>query len=145
MAKRERSKVVNSETACEEMVNEVRRLYRQHKYVEFHWTEGRQRSDQQRKAIEVYCRILAKELNDAGLDQRAVLAKMREGVEIPWRQETVKDVLWREVQMASLGKASTTNLGRDEVSQVYEILNRWTSSALGVGVEFPHIDRDDSS
>lgn len=140
----ERSKVVNSDRSCEEMVEEVRRLYREHHYVTFSWTEGRKRSDQQRKAIEVFCRELARELNDAGMDQRKVLAEMREGVELPWSQERVKEVLWREVQVAVTGKKSTTTLERDEVSKVYDILNRWTADKLGVSVEFPHIERVDT-
>ena len=98
---------------------------------------AKQRTDQQRKAIEVFCRELATALNDAGIDQRAVLAQMREGVEIPWQQETVKDTLWRRIQVAILGKESTTKLGSDEVSRVYDVLNRWTGQTFGVSVPFP--------
>lgn len=98
---------------------------------------AKQRTDQQRKAIEVYCRELATALNDAGLDQRAVLSQMREGVEIPWSQDTVKDTLWRRIQVAILGKESTTKLGSDEVSRVYDVLNRWTGQTFGVSVPFP--------
>lgn len=98
---------------------------------------AKQRTDQQRKSIEVYCRELATALNDAGLDQRAVLAQMREGVEIPWNQDTVKDTLWRRIQVAILGKESTTKLNADEVSRVYDVLNRWTGQTFGVSVQFP--------
>lgn len=98
---------------------------------------AKQRTDQQRKAIEVYCRDLATSLNDAGLDQRAVLSEMREGVEIPWGQESVKDTLWRRIQVAILGKESTTKLSTDEVSRVYDVLNRWTGQTFGVSVQFP--------
>lgn len=136
-------RIVNSDERCEKAVAEIRRLYREHRYLELSIAVGeRQRSDQQRKAIEVYCRDLAAALNDAGLDQRRVLASMREGVELPWDQARCKDVLWREVQRAMLGKESTTRLSRTEVSQVYDALNRWTSSTLGVGVEFPHREMD---
>ena len=98
---------------------------------------AKQRTDQQRKAIEVFCRELATVLNDAGLDQRAVLAQMREGVEIPWSQDTVKDTLWRRIQIAILGKESTTKLDADEVSRVYDTLNRWTGTTFGISVQFP--------
>lgn len=98
---------------------------------------AKQRTDQQRKSIEVYCRELATALNDAGLDQRAVLAQMREGVEIPWRQESVKDSLFHPVMEALTGKTSTTKLLTDEVSRVYETLNRWTGQTFGVSVQFP--------
>ena len=99
---------------------------------------AKQRTDQQRKAIEVYCRDLAYTLNRAGLDQRKVFAAMREdGIDIPWRQETAKDSLWRPIQVAILGKESTTKLSTDEVSRVYDVLNRWTGQTFGVSVPFP--------
>lgn len=136
--------IVNSDSKKDQFIREVEDLYNEYGYLTFSWTEGRKRSDQQRKAIEVYCRELAQQLNDAGMDQRKVLAEMREGVELPWSQERVKEVLWREVQIAAVGKNSTTTLERDEVSKVYDILNRWTADALGVSVQFPHIDREDT-
>lgn len=129
---------VNSDKTLNEAISALCQQYREHPYMEVDIAVGqRQRSDQQRKAIEVYCAELAKAMNAAGLDQRAVLASMREGVEIPWSQDRVKDTLWREVQKAMLDKSSTTNLSRQEVSQVYEALNRWTSQTLGVSVAFP--------
>lgn len=129
---------VNSDRTLNEAISALCQQYREHPYMEVDIAVGeRQRSDQQRKAIEVYCNELAKAMNAAGLDQRAVLASMREGVEIPWSQDRVKDTLWREVQKAMLDKTSTTNLSRQEVSQVYEALNRWTSQTLGVSVPFP--------
>ena len=136
---------VNSDRSLNEAISALCQQYREHPYMEVDITVGeRQRSDQQRKAIEVYCNMLARALNDAGMDQRAVLAQMREGVEIPWSQDRVKDTLWREVQKAMLSKTSTTNLSRQEVSQVYEALNRWTGQTLGVSVPFPQ-KRDEAA
>lgn len=134
---------VNSDKSLNEAISALCQQYREHPYMEVDIAVGeRQRSDQQRKAIEVYCNELAKAMNAAGLDQRAVLASMREGVEIPWSQDRVKDTLWREVQKAMLDKTSTTNLSRQEVSQVYETLNKWTSQTLGVSVPFPERRED---
>lgn len=99
--------------------------------------EWHQRTDQQRKAIEVYCAALARAFNDAGLDARAVLAKMRDGVEIPWSQERVKDLIWREIQLAILKKKSTTKLSPVEVSKVYEVVNRFTAQRFGLSMAFP--------
>jgi hypothetical protein len=97
----------------------------------------KQRTDQQRKAIEVMCREYAFYLNAAGLEQRAVFAKMRDGVDIPWSQETVKENLLKPIVKAMFDKDSTADLETDQVSKVYETLNRWTSEKLGVSVEFP--------
>jgi len=99
--------------------------------------QPKQRTDQQRKAIEVFCRNLAKTLNDAGLDQRAVIQHFKEGVEIPWSQDAVKDSIWRIIQQAMVKKESTVDLEPKEVSQVYEVVNRFTAENFGVSVPFP--------
>ena len=75
------------------------------------------RSDQQRKAIEVYCRGLGEALNDGGIEMKAFFAV--KSVDIPWNQERVKDLIWRQVQMAMVGKKSTTQLEKTEVSDIY--------------------------
>ena len=97
----------------------------------------RKRTDQQRKAIEVFCRKLADTLNDSGQDQRKVLAAMKEGVEIPWGQESIKDTIWRRIQIALLDKESTADLEPAEVSRVYDVVNRFTSERFGISVPFP--------
>ena len=130
---------VSSEDDLIRAQNRLEEIWRQNGFFEFDIRkDAKQRTDQQRKAIEVYCRILAEILNDAGLDQPVVLGKMLEGVELPWDQEKVKNDIWRVIQQALLGKKSTTNLTREEVSEVYDTVNRWTSEALGVSVMFPY-------
>lgn len=129
---------INSLPALAQALTMIDNAWHEERFLEIKIVRrAKQRTDQQRKAIEVYCRELATALNDAGLDQRAVLAQMREGVEIPWQQETVKDTLWRRIQVAILGKESTTKLNADEVSRVYDTLNRWTGATFGVSVQFP--------
>lgn len=93
------------------------------------------RTDQQRKGIEVYCKLLADAFNDGGYDMKAVLT--HKAIDVPWKQDRIKDILWRSIQIALLNKESTTELDPNEVSQVYEVLDRWTSEKLGIHVEFP--------
>lgn len=99
--------------------------------------EWRTRTSQQNKAIHVYCGELAQALNGAGLDMRAVLAAMREGVEIPWSMTLVKDVIWRQIQNAMVDKESTTRLTPEQVSKVYEVCNRFTAERFGISMPFP--------
>lgn len=126
---RERHKVVNSEVACEEMVAEVRRLFREHRYVEFTWTEGRQRTLTQNRALHLWCRMLADELNAAGLDMKRVI---KPEVDIPWTGASVKEYLWRPIQEAQLQKRSTTEADRTEYTEVYETLSRHLAEKLGI-------------
>ena len=129
--------VVNSASKLLEMIQELQKRFSEDRYLIVSVESGKIRSGQQRKAIEVYCRELAQALNDKGLDQRAVMAKMKEGVDLPWSQATVKDNLFRPIMTALIKKQSTTELERDEVTRVYDALNRWTSATFGVSVLFP--------
>ena len=81
----------------------------------------------QRDSFHLWCGLLAEELNDAGLDQRVVLAAMKEGFEIPWQKLTVKENLWKPVQAAVVRKAFTEDLAVDEHNKVYNILHKWLS------------------
>lgn len=89
----------------------------------------------QNAALHVYFELLAKELNDAGLDMKKVFEV--KAVEVPWSAGSVKEVLWRPIQGAMIGEESTTKLTTIEISEVYEVLNRHTAQKLGVSVPWP--------
>ena len=78
----------------------------------------RPKTDAQRNAFHVWLRLLAEELNAAGLDQRVVFEQMREGVERPWTLETCKDNLWRPLQQAMVKKAFTEELKINEHDEI---------------------------
>lgn len=94
------------------------------------------RTDQQRKALEVFFKLLAKSLNAAGLDQRVVL---KPSISIPWTQEAVKNQLWRPIQMAMFNKKSTTELDKQmEIDKIHETLMRELGKSFGVEhIPFP--------
>jgi hypothetical protein len=94
------------------------------------------RTNKQNSALHLFLRKLADALNDAGLDMKAVL---KPEVEIPWSDSAAKEYLWKPVQKAMLGKESTKELETDEVSKVYDTLNRHLASKFGVSVPFPEI------
>lgn len=96
-----------------------------------------QRTLKQNNALHKYYEAIAKVLNDAGLDMRVVL---KPEVDIPWTTENVKNFLWRPVQLAYLGKKSTTELETDEVNKVYEVLTRHLGEKFGIFIEFPSIE-----
>lgn len=88
----------------------------------------RPKTDAQRNAFHVWLRLLAEELNAAGLDQRVVFEQMREGVERPWTLETCKDNLWRPLQQVMVKKAFTEELKINEHDEIYNVLHRWLVS-----------------
>lgn len=97
----------------------------------------KKRSDQQRKSIEVYCKLVATSYNDAGLDKQIVLA---EQMSIPWNQKSVKEDQWRQIQLALKYDKSTTQLEPKQVNEIYEIHNRFTQSNFGFGIDFPSVE-----
>ncbi len=96
--------------------------------------ERSKRTTLQNRAIHKYCANLAKALNDAGYDMRRTI---KPEIDIPWAMDTAKEHLWRTIQKAQLGKDSTTQLETNEVSLVYETLNRHMASKFGITVPFP--------
>lgn len=104
---------------------------------ELHLAAGT-RTTQQRKAIEVYCRLLADALNAAGFDMRTF--PWREGLSVPWTQTAIKEKFWKPTQDAMLGKESSTQLETKEVNVIYEAVDAAISSRTGVHVEFPSKD-----
>lgn len=95
------------------------------------------RTGLQNSSIHLYLGNLAKAFNDAGWDMTAVMAVLSKGVGIPWSMLAVKEKLWQPTQKHTYGSDSTTKLETDEVSIVYEAINRVTSEKFGIGIPFP--------
>jgi len=96
-----------------------------------------QRTPKQNSAIHLYFTQLAETLNMAGLDVRAVL---KPDVDIPWSNTMVKELLWRPIQKIYLNKKSTTRLTKEEVNEVWKILDRHLGQKFGVLVDFPSLE-----
>ena len=78
------------------------------------------RTDAQNKSLHLFCKILAGNLNAAGLDMRLVL---KPGYSIPWSGDSVKEHLWRPIQQAMLNKKSTTELSKlGDIYLIHETL-----------------------
>lgn len=89
----------------------------------------RPKTDSQRASLHLWCRELAGQLNDSGCDQIAVFKLIKEGVEVPWNESTVKENIWKPFQAAMVKKKfnSTEDLDSDEPSKIYDVINRWLS------------------
>lgn len=96
-----------------------------------------QRTKQQNKALHVLFGMLAQELNDNGLDMRKTL---KPDIDIPWGANTVKEYLWRPIQVAQLGKKSTTELTTVEIDKVFDTINKHLGEVFGIHIPFPSID-----
>ena len=95
------------------------------------------RTARQNRALHLYFTLLAETLNDAGLDMRAVL---KADIDIPWTTSSIKEFIWRPIQELQVGKKSTTELSKWEVSQVWETINRHIGEKFGIHEPFPSIE-----
>lgn len=92
------------------------------------------RSKQQNNALHLYLGMLAKELNDRGLDMRKVL---KPEVEIPWTMLSAKEHLWRPIQETVTGETSTKKQNTKAYPQIYDTINRHLGVKFGVSVPWP--------
>lgn len=100
-------------------------------------TEDKQRTLQQNRALHKLFELVAESLNTSGLEMRTVL---QQSPSVPWRKETVKELIWRPLQEALVQKYSTVDLNRAEVNEVYETFNRFLGE-MGVSEPFPSVEQ----
>lgn len=95
-----------------------------------------QRTDSQRKAIEVYCRLVAEELWRNGHTMQDVVKAIKRA-EIRPTQARVKEIVWNGISEAQLQKPSSTMLEKHEVTEVYERMNKFIGQEFGIHIPFP--------
>ena|SRR3990167_5222374 len=92
------------------------------------------RTNQQNRALHKMFELLADELNNHGLTVTKVIK-----ADIQWNKVRVKELLWRELQLAQTGKKSTTELTTKEIDQIFQTLNQ-AIGTLGIQINFPSIN-----
>ena len=95
------------------------------------------RTLKQNRALHLMFDMLARDLNENGLDMRRTL---KPSIDIPWTGESVKEYLWRPVQQAQVNKKSTTELTTKEIDLVFLTINRHMGERFGLRVDFPSIE-----
>lgn len=91
------------------------------------------RSKKQDSSMHVYCRQVAQCLNDMGITCNQFF---KEGYEMKFSEDIIKNDVWKAVQLAMTGKESTKDLDKKEVSEVYEVVNKKLSEH-GVHIAWP--------
>jgi hypothetical protein len=126
--------IITNEYQRDLAIAELQKKFNENSYLQIQMTTVKRRTSRQNNAIHVYCREAAKDLNEAGCDQRKVL---KPSLAIPWTMESFKDNLFKPIMQAMFGIESTTQLKTGQVGEVYEALNRELSEKFGVSTEFP--------
>lgn len=107
------------------------------KIVEIEVKKPGQRTLRQNAALHKLFELLSEALNDAGLDMKKTLQK---NPDIPWTPANIKEYIWKPVQLAQLGKESTTQLTTKEIDEVFDTINRHIGNQFGIHIPFPSIE-----
>jgi len=125
--------ICNSRHTREQFLAHCEKLFDSHPYLVFEWYAGKPIGVKQSAALHVFLRLIAKELNQAGF---SVHNFFKEGVEIPFSDELVKEHIWRPVQRAITGKDSSQSLTTVETQKIAEYVNL-ALAERGVHVPWP--------
>lgn len=87
------------------------------------------RTEAQNAALHLWLRRVADCLNDAGF---SVMTVMRHDADIPWTEHLAKELLWRQVQEAMTGHASTTDCEKLDYPAIEEVIARHIAQSIGV-------------
>jgi len=94
-------------------------------------------SPAQRGAIHLHCEHLSKALKGDGVTVQELLSK---SVERSWTLLTIKDMLWKDLAMRLYGVESTEDLTPPQITEIYDIINKFTSTNWGIHVPFPSME-----
>lgn len=104
-------------------------------------THPKQRTLPQNSALHLYLTQVAAELDRQGHTMQDVVQKITK-VEIKPTLHNVKEMIWREIQKAQLGKDSTTFLNKQEdIDKVYEVMNKWLGTYFEIHIPWPNDER----
>jgi len=98
---------------------------------------NRSRTTLQNRSLHLYLRQIAKDFNDAGLDQQMVISKFKDGFSLPVTAEFLKEV-FRVIMGGMFDKKSTTELTTTEIQEVYETFNFGMAEKYGISRPWPH-------
>lgn len=102
----------------------------------------KQRTILQNKSIHLWFTQVAEALNESGYDFRKTI---KPNIDVPWSPQMVKDYMWRPILLTMFKKQSTADMKTDEVTKVWEVLNRHLGEKLGIHVPFPSVESENES
>ncbi len=102
--------------------------------------EPKKRTETQNKALHLYLTQVAETLDREGHTMQDVVQKITK-VEIRPTMLNIKEMVWREIQKAQLGKTSTTELSKQEdIDKVYDAMNKWLGYYFQIHIPFPSLE-----
>ena len=128
---------INSQKALYDHIEYLRKEFDEHKYLRVDVKTGKQRTGTQNAALNLWCKWVADTLREKGLTFKVFF---KEGFEVSWSKEIVKDEIWRPVQMAICKQQSTTKPLTTDYPKIYDSINLKLSEH---GIHVPWPDKRD--
>jgi len=100
--------------------------------------EKKTRTDSQNNAMHKYFDDVAVAANQEGITFTEFIRR-RPRLEMPWTAERVKDV-WKTAQFLMYGTKSTADLTTEQVTKVYDVVNKALGEIIGIHVPFPSME-----
>jgi len=125
--------IINSEKSLYDHIDYLRSQFKKHKHLRTDTKTGKQRSDKQRKALQVYCKQVSEVLNEKGITFNMFF---KQGIDVKWTMDIVKDEVWRPVQRVYFNEESTTKPLRGQYQEIFEPINLKLSE-FGIHVPWP--------
>lgn len=97
----------------------------------------------QNKALHQYFALIANELINQGQTMQDVVEKINM-TEIYPSMKTVKELIWRPIMEAQIGKVSSRELTTAEINQVYEPMAQFLSTNFEISIPFPSQENTDN-
>lgn len=94
----------------------------------------------QHSAIWKYCTMVAEALKNKGVTLAVLLESMKKGAEVEVTKENVKYQMWAPLQKALFAEQSMRRLEKQQVTQIYDHINRFLVNEHSISVPFPSKD-----
>lgn len=96
--------------------------------------EDEKRTVVQNASLHLFFKQVSDEFIAGGIDLKMAL---KENFEIPVTEGIVKEVMWKQVQKAMLGKDHTADLTKKELQEIYDLFNLWLGEKHHIHVPWP--------
>lgn len=83
----------------------------------------KKRTQTENACLHLWCESVAIAFNIGGVTKKEVFNKLKDGLEIPWTKESVKEDIFKPIMKVLLNKESTTELETTEAEYVVEMIN----------------------
>jgi len=95
------------------------------------------RTSPQNRSLHLYLTMMANAFNDAGIDNKMLMAKFKQEFSIPVTATFLKEV-FRKIMGGMYDKKSTTELSTTEMVKVYDVFNDGLGQKCGISRLWPH-------